>query len=191
MKTCSICSQSKEETEFYDVKRRGIVFKTAECKACKKEYHKAYQSKNKEKMREKQNKWFQNNKELQYERVKQFKKLNPDKVKLRLQKPLVKIANRIRTRLWHAVKGGTVSGSAVRDLGCTIEELKVHLESQFQPGMSWDNWTTDGWHIDHIVPLCSFDLTDPEQLKKACHYTNLQPMWAEDNLKKGRRYPAV
>jgi hypothetical protein len=50
--------------------------------------------------------------------------------------------------------------------------------------MSWDNWGTHGWHIDHIIPLSSFDLTDREQFLKACHYTNLQPLWAADNIRK-------
>jgi hypothetical protein len=69
-------------------------------------------------------------------------------------------------------------------LGCSIEFLKAHLESKFQPGMSWDNWSHKGWHVDHIVPISAFDLTDEAQLKQACHYTNLQPLWAKDNLKK-------
>ena len=87
-------------------------------------------------------------------------------------------------RLNTALNGNYKSGSAVKNLGCTIEQLKQHLESKFQPEMSWDNWTTDGWHIDHIKPLASFDLTDKNQLLEACHYTNLQPMWAKDNLSK-------
>lgn len=96
-----------------------------------------------------------------------------------------KLTVSLRTRLNSAIRGNYKSGSAVNDLGCSIEELKAHLENRFQEGMSWNNWSKDGWHIDHIRPLASFDLTDKEELKKACHYTNLQPLWAEDNLKKG------
>jgi hypothetical protein len=91
----------------------------------------------------------------------------------------------LRTRLYQALKGNYKTGSAVKDLGCTIEELKAHLESQFQNGMSWDNYGLKGWHIDHIIPLASFDLTNREEFLKACHYGNLQPLWAKDNLSKG------
>jgi hypothetical protein len=90
----------------------------------------------------------------------------------------------LRSRLCAAVKNNQKGGSAVRDLGCSIEELKKHLESQFEPGMTWDNWSQDGWHIDHIKPLASFDLSDRAQFLEACRYTNLQPLWAEDNHKK-------
>ena len=54
--------------------------------------------------------------------------------------------------------------------------------------MSWDNYGRTGWHIDHIIPLSKFDLTDREQFLKACHYTNLQPLWAKDNLIKGNKF---
>jgi len=96
-----------------------------------------------------------------------------------------KIRCNLRSRLSAAIKNGQKSGSAVRDLGCTIEELRTYLEAKFEPGMSWNNWSLKGWHIDHIQPLASFDLTDREQFLVACHYTNLQPLWAEDNLHKG------
>lgn len=90
----------------------------------------------------------------------------------------------LRHRLWTALSETVKTGSAIRDLGCSVDELKAHIEDQFQPGMTWDNWTIDGWHIDHIKPLSSFDLADRKQLKEACHYSNLQPLWAEDNLRK-------
>ena len=70
-------------------------------------------------------------------------------------------------------------------LGCTIEECKTYLESLFKEGMSWNNHGLNGWHIDHIVPCSAFDLTKIEEQKKCFHYTNLQPLWAKDNLSKG------
>ena len=93
----------------------------------------------------------------------------------------------LRNRLRSAIRNNQKGGSAVRDLGCTIAELKIRLELQFQPGMTWENWAFNGWHIDHIIPLSSFDLTNSEEVKKACHYTNLQPMWAIDNLRKSNK----
>jgi len=96
-----------------------------------------------------------------------------------------KLSKALRSRLYNALQGNFKNGSAVRDLGCSIDELKIYLESKFQSGMTWDNWSFEGWHIDHIVPLASFDLTDRKQLLLACHYTNLQPLWAIDNLSKG------
>jgi hypothetical protein len=99
-----------------------------------------------------------------------------------------KMRDTLRSRLKHALKNNQKIGSAVRDLGCTIPELKSYLESKFLPGMSWGNWSLNGWHIDHIKPLSKFDLTDREQFLKACHYSNLQPMWANDNRSKRDHY---
>jgi hypothetical protein len=99
-------------------------------------------------------------------------------------KLLNKIKGNLRNRLNKAINGNYKTGSAVKDLGCSIEDFKLYMESQFQPGMSWDNHTVNGWHIDHIIPLSKFDLTDHEKLKKACHYSNLRPLWAKDNLSK-------
>lgn len=93
----------------------------------------------------------------------------------------------LRGRLGSAIRDNAKSGSAVQDLGCTINELKFYLEGMFKAGMCWDNWDISGWHIDHILPLSMFDLTDREQFLKACHYTNLQPMWAVENLKKANK----
>lgn len=63
-------------------------------------------------------------------------------------------------------------------------ESKFHNHPVSGECMTWNNWALHGWHIDHILPLSKFDLSDPEQVKIACNYTNLQPLWAEDNLRK-------
>jgi hypothetical protein len=97
-----------------------------------------------------------------------------------------KLSSNLRCRLSCAIKNAKLSkclGSAVRDLGCTVEELKLHIETQFVDGMSWD--TYGGWHVDHIKPLSAFDLSQRDQIVLACHYSNLQPLWALDNLRKG------
>lgn len=70
-------------------------------------------------------------------------------------------------------------------IGCSLEYFRAHIESKFTIGMSWDNYGE--WHLDHIVPLSAFDLLDEDQLKKAAYYTNIQPLWALDNLKKGNK----
>ena len=102
---------------------------------------------------------------------------------------LFKLKADIRSRLSISVRysGRYKSGSSIENLGCSMEELKIYLESLFLPGMSWDNYGINGWHIDHVIPLAHFDPADIEQLKIACHYTNLQPLWAIDNLKKGAK----
>ena len=71
-------------------------------------------------------------------------------------------------------------------VGCSILELLSHLASQFQPGMTFENHGE--WHIDHIIPCAVFNLTDPEQQKACFHYSNLQPLWAEENIRKGGRW---
>jgi len=101
-----------------------------------------------------------------------------------------RLASNLRQRLRAALKGNARRGSAVRDLGCPIGGLKQHLEVLWQPGMCWDNYGNkkSQWSIDHICPLTFFDLTDREQLLKACHYSNLQPLWQEDNLRKSDKW---
>jgi hypothetical protein len=70
-------------------------------------------------------------------------------------------------------------------VGCTIEELWIHLEKQFKPGMTKENHGK--WHVDHIKPCSSFDLTKASEQRECFHYTNLQPLWASENLSKGNR----
>lgn len=100
-----------------------------------------------------------------------------------------RLAHYLRSRIKKAVKRDQRAGSAVRDLGCSIDAFKSYLEALFSSRMSWDNYGE--WHLDHIRPLAAFDLTDRAQFLVACHYTNYQPLWAADNLSKGARSPAT
>lgn len=102
----------------------------------------------------------------------------------RRQDPQFDVACRLRIRMANKLRSKKPQGMEEL-LGCSWKQLIEHLESQFKPGMTWDN--RNEWHIDHIRPLASFDLTDENQLREACHYTNLQPLWARDNLKKGAK----
>jgi hypothetical protein len=97
------------------------------------------------------------------------------------------IASRLRENIAGIIRQPSKHKRILNYLGCSLDEFKIYLESKFQEGMTWENRGLYGWHIDHIIPLTSFDLSDPEQIKKACHYTNLQPLWAKDNLKKSNK----
>lgn len=89
-----------------------------------------------------------------------------------------------------AIVGNQKSGSAIADLGCNITFLRTYLEKQFKSGMSWTNYGNKkgNWSIDHIKPLSRFDLSKRQELLIACHYTNLQPLWMEENLRKGNKH---
>jgi hypothetical protein len=102
------------------------------------------------------------------------------------------IKSNLRTRINYALnaQNATKQFSTMELLGCTIVFLKDYLEFNFKEGMSWDNHTVCGWHIDHIIPCDAFDLTDPEQQKQCFHYTNLQPLWWYENLAKGAKIVA-
>jgi hypothetical protein len=101
--------------------------------------------------------------------------------------PSYKLERKLRSRQWDVFQGTVKSGHMLELLGCTIEFAKQWIESKFQPGMTWKNWGFYGWHIDHVIPISSFDLNVPEQQRKCFHYTNLQPLWWRDNLSKNDR----
>jgi excisionase family DNA binding protein len=98
-----------------------------------------------------------------------------------------KIVMALRGRMRRALKGNVKAETSMRLLGCTSAELEKHIASQFKPGMTLDNYGLSGWVIDHIIPCAQFDLTKPEHQKICFHYTNLQPLWAIDNMKKGKK----
>jgi len=146
-----------------------------------KEYKKIYREVNKDKIKEYNKTYGEKNYKINKDKIKLY---NDNRLKTNIN---YKLSKNLRARLNRAIKNNQKSGSAVKDLGCSISELKTYLESKFLPNMTWENYGLYGWHIDHITPLSSFDLTDRKQLLEACHYTNLQPLWATDNLTKGDR----
>jgi len=96
-----------------------------------------------------------------------------------------RLLNVLRLRIWETLKHNRKSKRTMELVGCSVEELKQHLEQQFKDCMDWSNYGT--WHIDHIKPCCKFDLSKPEEQKECFHYNNLQPLWAKDNMSKGGR----
>jgi hypothetical protein len=132
------------------------------------------------------------NKVVDYRKV--YVKANKDRInawqrKHRQENPTIQIADNIRSRVKKLLKGTgrKKAGSGIRDMGCSLAFVKEYLESLFWPGMTWKNHGNNGWHIDHIVPLSSFDLSNREQFLVGCHYTNLQSLWEDDNMVKSRR----
>jgi hypothetical protein len=211
-KVCSICKNDKGVCEFGKSKssKDGLLYC---CKKCNNERSKKYVKENPIKVSEQQKKWRDKNPEWVYNRHKKYRENNIEKVKERKKKwldknpekrkeyrknykvrkqeqrkerrdsdPLFNLTNRIRCRLWKYLKilNITKRNKTFDIVGCTPQFLKEHLENQFIDGMCWDNRSE--WHIDHIIPLSSAKTED--ELYKLCHYTNLQPLWAEDNLKK-------
>lgn len=175
------------------------------CKPCKKLYDKEKYQQNRKNKLTLSKKYYINNKESKIAYQMQYYRLNKNRIlsnisnnrekfnKYRKNKVETdinfKLSIRLRQRINDALNNNVKVGSAVKDLGCTLGELRIYLESKFQPGMNWDNYGYYGWHIDHIIPLSNFDLTDRSEFLKACHYTNLQPMWMEDNLVKHKKIP--
>lgn len=213
-RSCKQCGIVKDISEFHFVNRKKYPnCRRTECKCCAHyNAHVRLQQQSKQAKQYKHNYYICNKERLQ-KITKQRYLNNPAKALARKQrKHLWYLKNRQKTaesariarlrrrhtdsayklqcnlkrRLLHALRGNFKNGSAVRDLGCTIEEYRGYLTSKFQFGWNWENHGKV-WHIDHIIPLSKFDLTDREQFLKACHYTNTQPLSVEENLRKGNR----
>ena len=126
-------------------------------------------------------------KECSNEQNRQRRKNTPGLSAKESRQRRLNIKNRIRmnlgTRLWQVVS--KKHGNTMQLTGCTTEFLMTHIESKFTDGMSWDNY--GNWHIDHVLPCASFDLENSEEQKKCFHWSNLQPLWAADNIRKGCR----
>jgi hypothetical protein len=156
-----------------------------------KNWHKDYYVNNKEKLLEQSRETYKKNKEKVCARTKVYRETNKEwyretKRKWR-QKPENKLKGNISRGIWGCLRGKQKSTKSIKYLGCFIEELWIHLEKSFEEGMTRENYGE--WHVDHIKPLASFDFTkedSEEQLMIAWNYKNLQPLWAKDNLSKGR-----
>ena len=182
--------------------------KSAWCRDCKLDYQKKHYIKNREEIRAKQNEYKKKNRQkiLDYKKRnrdenkeeikkyrKQWKEENKEKVKKDrkryreeyMKNPVNKLANSIRGRIKRAITCEYKSGTWREYLGCSVEDCKKYLENKFEAGMTWKNHGE--WHIDHIKPISSFDLSNKDEIKKAFNYTNLQPLWAIDNLRKGNK----
>lgn len=163
---------------------------TEKCKKCRSEYYKN----NKQEILNRQKEYYLNNKEIRIQKTTEWRKNNKEKYIATRRKrnkerydndPVYKLNRNIRSRINLVLKGKNKGGSTESLVGCSTEYLKSYLESKFVEGMGWENRSK--WHIDHIRPCSSFDLSDPEQQKLCFHYTNLQPLWAKDNLKKSNK----
>jgi len=147
----------------------------------RKEYQRAYQKEWRKRKGEEYREW--NRKRM----IVWNKENYPRIYEIRRSRPYEKLAASIRTRIQGAVKMGYKSASTEKLLGCRPKELRNHLQKQFQDGMTWENYGFYGWHIDHKIPLANFNLIKEEEQKKAFHYTNLQPLWAKENIRKGAK----
>lgn len=190
-KICSKCGECKPSTnEFFYLRKSGSL--EGQCKSCRalakkkrrasgvyKEYDQEYKQKNKERVSLYYRDYYQKNKD---KRVEQSAWRIAER---RRTDPLFALANRVRALIRGKIRaGGFAKTSKTRDiLGCEWEVLQAHIERQFLKGMSWEK--NNQWHIDHIIPLAT--AKTEEDVIRLNHYTNLRPLWAEDNLRKGAR----
>jgi len=199
-KVCKKCGIEKLLCDFDNKKgtKDGLSYR---CKECRREYINQYNLVNIEKKRESEKKryWKNRDKELERSKVRheknkekeiQYRKDNRHKISEREKNRYnndflykLKVNMRNRLKLFLKTKKIYKTNTTFNLVGGTPEIIKEHIESQFTDGMKWDNHGK--WHIDHIIPLSS--AKTEEDVYNLCHYTNLQPLWAEDNLKKGNK----
>jgi hypothetical protein len=204
-KICSKCGNTQELCFFQKDKSKKDGYRP-DCKSCRKQYSNLNYHRFKEKNSNYKKKVRKNNPEKFAEREKIYRINNPDKVKLRRKTyyennkekqfkyvreriktdPIFKLSNNMRRRIsiFLSLNGITKKNKTFDIVGCSPEFLKEYLEQKFTEGMSWE-LMGQHIHIDHIIPLSSAN--SEEEIYKLCHYTNLQPLWAEDNLKKGSK----
>jgi hypothetical protein len=190
--------------EYYEKNKESIKeYKKSwlkENKERQKEYHKAWREKNKEKVKENNKAYYKGNKEYH----KEYCKANRDKLteyqnKYRKERrktdPLYRLSLILRASSYRAWKGEAKPKKTEELLGCTYNDFKDYITAQFVGNMTWGNYG-DVWHVDHITPLSVIkDVSQTELIESLCHFSNLQPLFAEDNLSKHGKldyeYPAI
>jgi hypothetical protein len=166
--------------------------KNNNCIQCREDYIKQWNLDNKEKIAQQSKERYEKNKKEHNRKTKEYYKKNKKKIlgqRLQWEKkklkndPCFKLTSRLRRRIRAAIKNNANRGSAIRNLGCSIEFFKDYIEKKFKKGMTWDNWGTY-WELDHIKELWEFDLTDKEQFLQAVNYKNMQPLTIPEHEKK-------
>lgn len=182
-KVCSKCGEEKELELFVKNKqckdkREGI------CKDCRKIYVSKHYQQNKQQYLELRKKWRKKN-PIRY-KTQMIKASKVQKFK-RNTNALYRLTSNIRSLIRNSIynNGFKKHTKTHKILGCSFDKFKQYLESQFQEGMTWDNYGRGGWHIDHIYPVSK--ARDEQHLLELNHYTNLQPLWEKDNLAKGNK----
>ncbi|MBZ9943477.1 hypothetical protein LB533_20535 [Mesorhizobium sp. BR1-1-13] len=137
-------------------------------------------------VRAQNDKWRANNPERVKENRRRYEKIKMEDPAYRLEKS---ISTGVRKGI---ISGSKAARSTFALLEYTVDELRAHLEEQFQPGMSWDNYGRNGWHVDHKIPLSAHNYQTPDDIdfKKAWALSNLQPLWEADNISKGAKLSA-
>lgn len=170
--------RKKDDKEY--VRQRLLKYtSTPEFKIKKRAADKAYKEANREKVAARKKEYYYSQNGLQKAK---------DWQKAQMSDPEFRIKKNLRGRVYVALKRGIKTESTMALLGCTIEHFTKYFEGLFYDDMSWERYMKGEIHIDHIKPCILFDLTIPEQQKECFHYTNLQPLWKVDNLKKGKSY---
>jgi hypothetical protein len=192
-KKCSRCKEIKPVNEFAFCKKSKDG-KNCACKKCHNEECRIYKTNNPEKVKESAKKYRDNNKELTYQINKLYMENNKEKTRARHRKnmrekmknPKHKLSHNMSDLVRYSLHGKKEGKSWKKLVGYTLDQLIKHLEKQFTEGMTWENHTINGWHVDHKIPITAFNYTLPTDIdfKKCWSLSNLQPMWAKENRKK-------
>lgn len=188
-KRCTKCNNVKDIKDF-SPQKAGFLNVKSQCRLCDNEYDKNFQKQtNTRKNRDNTIKAKTYRKQYVKDNIEWWRKYEREyRNKRRKEDMFFKIKSNLSSRLSDLINKRSLSTNTLELIGCDSQTFLNHIESQFTEGMTWNNYGLKGWHVDHIKPLSSYDLTNETEVKKACHYTNLQPLWWEDNLKKGSKY---